>query len=52
MGLAWLVNGLSYHDAPPKFICMCICMPLVCGIVMVLHQRFLAPYGYFWSVAK
>lgn len=52
MGFAYLVNGLSYDNRPPKFVAMTILLPLVCGLIMVLHQRFLHPYGYMWSVCK
>lgn len=52
MGFCYLVNGLSYANRPPKPIVMTILLPLVCGALMLFHQRYAHPFGYFWSCTK
>lgn len=52
MAFCFLVNGLSYTNHPPKPIAMSILLPIACGALMLLHQRFAHPFGYFWSCAK
>lgn len=49
--LATLINGLSYHNAPAKFITMAVCLPLVCGILNILHLRLPHHYAYLFSCA-
>lgn len=49
MGLAYLCNGLDYHNNPPKFIVMAIFLPLLLALLMINHVRFAVPYGCEWG---
>lgn len=45
MGLAYLCNGLSYANEPPKFVAMTAFLPCVGFLLMINHVRFAVPYG-------
>lgn len=52
MGLAYLCNGLSYANEPPKFVAMAAFLPCLGFLLMINHVRFAVPYGYAWSCCK